>query len=82
MAIPDSVRHLIDGVEDILVGQVAEHACANLGSGFAEGLGRVVVAVSAREYWQVSHDLIDGRAFIFKIGLLGLEGLDAFQTTR
>ncbi len=82
LALVDVLLHLVDGLEHILVGKVAEHGGAHLGPGLAERLRRVVVTVRAREDRKVGDDLVDCRAVIFKIRLFRLERLHILHPLR
>lgn len=74
--------HPLDGVEDGLLCEVTEDTETGLGTCLAEGLGRVVVAVRARENWQVHKRMLDAWALVLKIYLLGLEWLNPLGSAR
>ena len=74
--------HLVDGVEDVLLRKVAEHACLHLCTCLVECLGGIVIAVRSGEYRQISHRLGDFLALVFKIYLLGLVRFDTFHPLK
>ena len=54
--------HLVDGVDNILFGEVTEDSHLDLCSGFTPSLGAVVVAVGAREDGDVHDRSFDGES--------------------
>ena len=60
----DVLLHLGDRTQDVVAGDVAQHAHLHLGTGPAERLGRIVVAVRAREDRNVNQRVFDRLARI------------------
>ena len=74
--------HLGYGVEDVLGGEIAEHAHLHLRSGLAECLGSVVVAVCSREYREVGYRFRNLLPLVSEVNFLGLVWLHAFGALR
>ena len=79
MAGSDGVHHVLEGFENVLVGKVAEHTQLHFGSFLAESLCGVVVAVGSGEYRNVNLRVLNFPALVLEVGLLRLEGFDAFH---
>ena len=74
MGAADMFLHFADRTQDVVAPEVAQHAHFDLGPGLAECLGRVVVAVGAREHGDIDQRMFDGFAPIGESPGCGLRG--------
>ena len=82
LTLVDVTFHLFDGVVHILLREVAEYTELHLGSGFAECLGRIVIAVRSREYRKECQRFSYLFTLVFEVCFLGFERLHTFSSLR
>ena len=82
MTLVDILLHLSDRPEDVFFSKVAEYAHADLRTGIAPCLRRIIVTVGSREYRQICYRFLYWLSLISEIRLLCLERLNAIKSCR
>ena len=82
VALGNILLHLLDGAENILAAEIAEHAHTDFRTCLAECLGSIVVAVRTREYRDIDCRSFDRSTLVLHLRLLDFQRFHSFKSGR